>query len=191
MKKNKLELHSQGYVVHPSICNINSKDLKYFSDIVKTKSRYIFNGEKNDKKRKQCILPKHCINKELDEFIKKKYSHLVPNTWVLLYSKEGCDEQQLHTDYEITEELKELGNDLPLSALFSLMPSTKIKVKPFGSDSTQIINLEPGDLLIFRSDLIHAGCAYDQDNIRIHCFLDHPNLKRIKNRTNIIKKIEK
>ena len=42
----------------------------------------------------------------------------------------------------------------------------------------KIINLERGDALIFRGDLIHAGSAYEMDNVRLHCYLDVPGTKR-------------
>lgn len=33
--------------------------------------------------------------------------------------------------------------------------------------------MNPGDIIIFRGDLIHAGSEYDyDDNLRIHCYYD-------------------
>lgn len=66
------------------------------------------------------------------------------------------------------------------------MDGTKIKIKPFNSEKGEIIDLHSGDLFIFRADLIHAGCAYDVDNVRLHVFLDSQYIKRIKNRTYIV-----
>lgn len=50
------------------------------------------------------------------------------------------------------------------------------------------LNLNKGDVLIFRADLIHAGSDYINENIRLHVYLDNPLLKRDKNKTYIISK---
>jgi hypothetical protein len=41
-----------------------------------------------------------------------------------------------------------------------------------------------GDAFIFRPDLIHAGDAFDEENVRSHCFLDSTTLVGFKRRTN-------
>ena len=46
--------------------------------------------------------------------------------------------------------------------------------------------LEPGDAVVFRADVVHAGAEYDSENIRIHCYLDSPLVPRDPNRTFII-----
>jgi hypothetical protein len=50
------------------------------------------------------------------------------------------------------------------------------------------LELEKGDIFIFRGDLIHAGSRYEHDNVRIHTYLDSPVVPRDPNRTWIIHK---
>jgi ectoine hydroxylase-related dioxygenase (phytanoyl-CoA dioxygenase family) len=47
----------------------------------------------------------------------------------------------------------------------------------------KLLALDAGDILLFRSDLVHAGSAYTEDNLRLHAYLDSPFVKRITNRT--------
>ena len=47
---------------------------------------------------------------------------------------------------------------------------------PFDKDGErEIVDLDGGDIYIFRGDLIHVGAEYDTLNIRIHCFIDSPS----------------
>ena len=36
------------------------------------------------------------------------------------------------------------------------------------------LTLNAGDLIIFRGDLSHAGAAYEEDNVRVHVYIDSP-----------------
>ena len=47
--------------------------------------------------------------------------------------------------------------------------------------------LNAGDILVFRSDMIHAGSEYTEQNIRLHCYLDSSYVIREENTTFIIK----
>jgi len=53
---------------------------------------------------------------------------------------------------------------------------------------SQIVTMAKGDILYFRGDLVHAGASYDRENFRLHCFMDSPSVKRVKNRTWLIEK---
>ena len=66
------------------------------------------------------------------------------------------------------------------------MGGTKIKVEEFGSKELKVVELYVGDMLIFRLDLVHVGCEYDKDNVRMHSYMDNLNLKRTKNRTHLV-----
>jgi hypothetical protein len=48
--------------------------------------------------------------------------------------------------------------------------------------------LSRGDILFFRGDLIHAGSAYAEANVRLHMYLDHPMAPRDANRTWIVRR---
>ena len=129
-------------------------------------------------------------------------SELKPSTWVVIHSRPGCQDQAAHCDYGPSEDLANADDsEMPLSALVALMPGTKLnvwpksirlsttsesdlaKVKPI---SCKVVELEEGDILVFRGDLVHAGSSYSEDNYRIHCFLDSDSVPRTENRTWII-----
>lgn len=51
------------------------------------------------------------------------------------------------------------------------------------------VHLTIGDVLIFRGDAVHAGSAYPtKPNMRLHCYIDSPLLRRPKNKTYILEK---
>lgn len=37
----------------------------------------------------------------------------------------------------------------------------------------QKVNLNKGDILLFRGDLVHSGSGYDDFNHRLHCYMDY------------------
>jgi len=166
----------------------------------------IFNSKKNDNKRCQCNLKITKTNKDLVEtltkFIKTLNPELTPSSWVLIKSKPGCKEQLAHIDYENTEEFQKCineGKNVPLLVLVALQPNTYIYLWKNSSKIIQEtykgehvlptkLELKEGEILVFRADLVHAGSDYEEENIRMHCYLDSPVVKRNKNRTYIISK---
>lgn len=90
---------------------------------------------------------------------------------------------------------------MPLAALISLMPNTFLRIWPHSSglamtdeaslkDKAPImfkdVLLNPGDMIVFRGDFVHAGSEYQKDNFRIHYYLDSPLVPRTANRTWLI-----
>ncbi len=47
----------------------------------------------------------------------------------------------------------------------------------------KLIDFKPGETIIFRQDLIHAGASYESDNIRLFGYADLKCLKRLKDAT--------
>jgi ectoine hydroxylase-related dioxygenase (phytanoyl-CoA dioxygenase family) len=134
--------------------------------------------------------------------------------WNVLQSLPGCKMQQAHTDYVPTDDfikkmakLDNLDNQskIPLLCLVALEPNTYLDI---WENSTHLITLsedllkdilspdifvnriclQPGDVLLFRPDLIHAGSSYSEENIRLHVYLDSLEIPRQANRTFIINK---
>ena len=134
--------------------------------------------------------------------------------WNILQSLAGCKRQQAHTDYvpdpTFIEKMKELDvpskqSKIPLLCLVALEPNTYLDI---WENSIQLITqseailkdilnpgvervritLQPGDILIFRPDLVHAGSAYETENVRLHVYLDSAEIPRTPNRTFIIHK---
>ena len=105
-----------------------------------------------------------------------------------LKSIADCPEQPKHADSAPEASLRDKDpTDVPLAVLYAIEPNTKLKVWRFDQISTLII-LQPGDLVIFRGDLAHAGCQYNMDNIRLHAYIDStaPGCKREKGKTYIL-----
>jgi len=97
----------------------------------------------------------------------------------------GCAEQTPHTDYEPSAELLQLRDDrVPLSIVVAVEDGGKLLAWPgaFGQEyhrrqnfvARKDITLNAGDAVVFRGDLVHAGAAYDCENIRLHVYCDSP-----------------
>jgi hypothetical protein len=115
--------------------------------------------------------------------------------WVLLKSLPGCRQQAAHTDYVPSPELHVASDDtVPLLFLLAVEDNTRLEVWPRSHRPRRYpimqttVTLSAGDALIFRGDLVHAGSAYSDQNVRIHAYLDHPAVPRDPNRTWIIYK---
>ena len=112
----------------------------------------------------------------------------------VLRSDPGCADQRSHTDYtwqdwkwrQQERQAKMLkssnklvaSDDTPLACVAAVMPNTFFDLWPGAIDcfdgakdgrvfSHLRLVLNPGDLLIFRGDLVHAGAGFDSFNIRI------------------------
>ena len=183
---------------------------KLLEEIIKlgNNGNNIFNNKRGggDNKRSQTFISKCTVSKQLMMFIysikdivKNIYPDLIPTDMVILRSLAGCKKQIPHCDYEqdlsfgITPD-----NKIPLGCVISIMPGTTLDIWPRSirlpcldkelTDKTepilrQTISLDPGKMLFFRGDLVHAGSSYDKDNYRLHLFIDSDDVKRNPNRT--------
>jgi hypothetical protein len=52
-----------------------------------------------------------------------------------------------------------------------------------GPCKSQILRLEPGQMIIFRQDLLHAGSGYVDDNMRWFAYIDMAGVSRKSDRT--------
>lgn len=191
-------LHSVDYEIHRNACKVLLGDVQHLEERFNSKTvGVIFNsvdvygdGVQGDGKRQQQLLSK-LRDKRLDRLIQsvgQTAAKIVPThtatAWRVLFSDAGCDEQSPHADFRPTDKLRRCRDqDFPLSMLIALMPETKLAVWPSSvgwmRDGQQfpirakkeVLNLEPGDVLVFRGDLVHAGAAYAKGNFRLFCFL--------------------
>ena len=46
--------------------------------------------------------------------------------------------------------------------------------------------LNVGDILCFDGDEVHAGAGYERANVRLHAYLDVPNIKRKRDQTFLV-----
>ena len=158
------------------------------------KAEPIFNGK--CKLRRQIALPLTKWVQNLKE--KLQFGDYQVRNFVILQSLPGCQEQEAHCDYVPTPELLQTTDDtVPLLFFLALEDDTTLEVWP-GSHYVvrgehrvihkQQLKLNAGDAVFFRADLVHAGSAYSKQNTRIHCYLDHPSVRRDPNRTWLIQK---
>ena len=76
--------------------------------------------------------------------------------------------------------------DAHLSVLVALQDKTLLHVCPFDRNGLEEeVWLKKHELLVFRGDLLHAGAAYNECNISVHCYVDSPcsDRMRVKNDT--------
>ena len=57
------------------------------------------------------------------------------------------------------------------------------RMRVMGEHGVRMICLEPGDVLVFDGDVVHAGAAYRAPNTCVHVYLDMPSVKREHDRT--------
>lgn len=202
-------LHTVGYRVYQSVFKPSDavlEDVVAFSE----EAIEIFNyneTKRNDFKRLEATIDRRTCRKvtkqflaDLDKFVSSSIScTLKPSRWSVIHSKAGCQAQAPHCDYVPDLALAKAPDaQMPLSVLVALMPGTRLNVWPnsirLATLSGRVLKemvpiaceelqLEPGDVLVFRGDFIHAGSSYGEDNYRLHTFLDSPTVPRDPNTT--------
>ena len=196
-------LHTKGYCVHKNVVG-KLQPPKGGNQVIDS---FIFNNKRKggDKRRLQApiIDQDNAFCQTLFNFLRRNYPNHIPNAMVKLFSLPKCQQQVAHADYEPTLEFATSSDDMvPLECLVAFEPGTKLVVWPesirlacmsdelrteyveeHGPITAHEICLEPGDILIFRGDLIHAGAAYKYQNTRVHLYLDSPDVPREGNRT--------
>ncbi len=76
-------------------------------------------------------------------------------------------------------------DDVPLSVRLGVEPGTRLWIWPHGCDTEPAasaaearapfaLELEVGEMLVWRGDLVHAGASYDRDHVRVHAYVDPP-----------------
>jgi len=200
-------INSTGYIILKNVISINEDDITNLEKQINTDKVYIFNDDwdSNDKKRYQKVLNEDDISfiPQLNNIINDINPILQKSNWVIIKSEIGCKKQMAHLDYVPTPEFNTIingfdKNKIPLLVLTSLMDNTYIHIWDKSIDiingcytgepiKSSKISLNKGDVIVFRSDVIHAGSEYDVENIRMHCYLDSPFLCREEDTTFIIK----
>jgi hypothetical protein len=108
---------------------------------------------------------------ELTKLVTTCFSNIVKSSTAvsILYAKENCTKQCLHTDYKLHKTCK--MENFSYFALIALMDNTSIII---GND--EIVQINKGSVFFARGDLVHAGNAYQESNIRIHLYFDNVNI---------------
>ena len=204
-------IHAQGYKVLKNALKLDERVLEHTKKACKKNTHSIFNHNeqsRNDFKRRQRNLllnTKYMLafDRQVKDVLRSQVStELTPKNPVIIHSRPGCQPQAAHCDYIPDDALKAVNDQqMPLAALISLMPNTHLRIWPNSSklattDQTFLkrqapimveeVLLNPGDIIVFRGDFVHAGSEYENDNFRIHYYLDSPLVPRTANRTWLI-----
>jgi hypothetical protein len=198
--ETEVEMNREGYLLLPGF--LDPTQLRTAMAPYKTRTEYIFNAPgSNDHKRRQMTLSQSTVQELRREILSLPFLSNVHHVedFVLLRSLSGCKRQAAHTDYIPEASLLQCEPyNLPLLFLFALEGKTKLVVWPGSHKVIQgrgrtlepiqptVVELNAGDALVFRADLVHAGAEYETENLRIHCYIDSEVVKRNPNRTWII-----
>ena len=94
---------------------------------------------------------------------------------VAIISEPGCHQQALHTDYDVQavkRVMEQFQVASPRAVLVALMPGTRLVVQARSWPAPCEVRLDPGDVLEFSGTLWHAGAAYAERNLRMHCYIE-------------------
>ena len=200
LQKQGFVLHSQGVTVSAAAWEDINEQAKRCAPIFNHNNKH-----KNDFKRRQWRLQtrRHPATQALIHELRTKvlplYTklgtvHTMKDT-VILESLPGCQQQAFHTDYSLADlATVPQVDDMPLGVIIALEDNTKLMVQGLAPLNKNLalrtrkkmgfaVNARKGDVLIFRGDLIHAGAAYTQRNIRLHCYIDSQWVTRQTNAT--------
>ena len=84
------------------------------------------------------------------------------DTISILHSLAGCEQQQLHKDYA--------DDECGISCLLAICEGTRIVIDH--GDNYRPLELNVGQCVFFKGDVVHAGAGYDAENIRLHAYYD-------------------
>ena len=185
-------LDNEGFKVLRSAFKPSHARTEEWHRIVRRKGRFIFNA--GDTRRTQAHF---CPPEDLEAVAAQAAPHLQTSTWVVLRSARGCVPQPAHCDWD-PHAVSDAATAVPCGLLLATAPDTPLDVWP-GSwkhvrvtrevqteDCRQVV-LGAGDAVLFRADLVHAGAEWPQTrrraNLRIHAFLDAPDVVRQENHT--------
>lgn len=192
-----------GYAILSSFVSVTPATREAYAQLAAEYAEPIFNDNptehRNDSRRRQMTLRECSGAGTLVAQQRRRLETMFPQhtarDWVLLESLPGCRQQAAHTDYVPTPELRAVSDaEIPLLFLLALEDDTRLEVWPRTHRPRRYpvfqttVRLNAGDAVLFRGDLVHAGSAYDKQNLRIHAYLDHPAVPRDPNRTWIIYK---
>ena len=192
-------MESDGYVVFKgAMSDIVANVSDACDEALGARERVIFNSTNSfseDRRRSQAALDHgsrtvRAVRRRLSAFLQQAGYKRVVNDMVCILSKPGCAVQPAHCDFEINDELLACTLEtIPLLAWMPLGPGDSTLVVWPGSFRihrdeharpihSKTIRLSPGDLVLFRADLVHAGSGYSQHNRRLHAYADSSSVTR-------------
>ena len=192
-------LYTNGFHVYPNFARIpddlvqrlkkHSHHSVLFNDGCPKRLMHVFSPE---------LIAELDICGQVETFVQMINPHVEADTWADLWSLPGNKKQPAHFDFDPKKVVGLINNLMPLLAVVALEDHSSLDVwvgykglldrsitSPIAPTT---INLNKGDVLIFLGDCIHAGSAYNNNNVRLHCYfpasmsgVPHPD-----NKTNIV-----
>lgn len=174
------------YVVLKGVLDLTQMNINKFLDetfaTYRTRGARIFNGGQQDNKRWQIELDTSPtlvpIHTAIDTIMSQS---LVERAgWSTLISEDGCDKQTYHSDYNRNHSLVASC----FGVIVALMKSTRFYIleqEPWTRDTypETLVIMNPGDVLVFRGDCLHAGADYVERNTRVHYYFDCIAARRV------------
>lgn len=194
-------MSQDGYRIIRGAIEVSARDLEVARKVVDEHGCVIFNdalcdSEENDMKRIQCGTKGRLrgLVGRMRRLASEEAPTLIMRSPVILKSMRGCRPQMVHCDYD-PESLKGLPCDMvPHGMLVALEDGTRLAVYPGSHQAEEVddlgvavvVDLSPGDVLLFRGDLLHAGSSYTNENVRMHVYLDSAIVSRSFNATHLL-----
>ena len=69
------------------------------------------------------------------------------------------------------------GDEVPCAGILAVQDGTRLRLRIFGGEHKGkwvVVELNRGDVLLFRGDVCHNGLGYAVENVRIHFYIDSP-----------------
>ena len=195
-------LYTNGFHVYPNLLQVPDEIVQFlktqnhsqvlFNDGCKKRLMYNFSPE---------VVGKVSLCSDVADFVNKINDNTVADTWASLWSLSSTLKQPAHFDFDPSKVVHLPDNQKPLLTLVALEDHIYMdvwvgyKLLLDGSLRTPLrstrIQLNKGDLLVFVADCIHAGSAYDVDNIRLHCYFPvlHTDVPRPDNQTHQVHRL--
>lgn len=159
-----------------------TRHLPMLTDVIARRGSTIFNSlddDHNDERRLQARVPAtdaayKAVHRALGALGVLGDDGRELGDMVVLHSVAGCRQQPWHTDYAP----RKLAADpvKPMGVIVALEDGTQFlghgSQYPDGKHRTYA--LEPGDVLCFDGDYVHAGAPYRHANTRVHAYITTP-----------------
>lgn len=115
------------------------------------------------------------LEAEMDQLVKRVKPHFLVRDQMYVASLAGCGRQQINCDeMVIPEDDSSMGLSLQVSLdgfqLLVFPGSIRGQYQPNGI----LLDIAPGDAILFRRDLVYAGAPSEARCMQVHCCLDSP-----------------
>lgn len=125
------------------------------------------------------------LHQELCDAVRCLDQNYCPSVYSFMKSLARGEEQAPHKDYTPQAIAKVTALSpltMPCSMIIALEKQTRLKVfdSCFGTADPKraiMVDLIPGECLLFRGDLIHCGVAFKTINYRLHCYVTIPGVE--------------